>query len=174
VAHRLDDIAAAGLALGSDHCSTLADPAKRLTEVSGTTHEGHAIVVLRDVMLIVCRRQNLALVDEVDAHRLEHPRFLHVSNAHLCHHRDRDGLLDLFDHLDRAHSRDTAISADIRRNPFECHDCASPRVLGDLCLFGIGDIHDHTVLHHLGEPDLELEGLRTAASRPVSVSTLFS
>ena len=49
VAHRLDDVAAAGLALGADHRGALADPPQRLAEVARAADERHAEGVLVDV-----------------------------------------------------------------------------------------------------------------------------
>ena len=40
VAHRLDDVAGAGLALGADHARALADAPQRLAEVRRAAHEG--------------------------------------------------------------------------------------------------------------------------------------
>src|ERR1700674_4418524 len=51
VAHRFDDVAGPGLALGADHSPALADPAKGLAQVTATAHEGNAELVLVDVML---------------------------------------------------------------------------------------------------------------------------
>ena len=41
VAHRLDDVAGAGLALGADHRRALGDPPQRLAQIGGAAHERH-------------------------------------------------------------------------------------------------------------------------------------
>ena len=71
MSHRLDDVAAARFALGADHRRTFTDAPQRLAEIACAADEGHAEVVLVDVVLVVGGRQHLALVDEVDAHGLE-------------------------------------------------------------------------------------------------------
>ena len=134
---------------------------------------GRLEVVLPDVVLVVGGRQHLGLVDEVDAERLEHARLEQVADAHLRHHRNRDGLLDLLDHLDRAHARDAAFLADVGRNALERHHRAGAGVLGDLRLLGVRDVHDHAALQHLREPDLELERLRSSALRAAAVVSVL-
>ena len=89
VAHRLDDVAGAGLALGADHRRALADAAQRLAQVAAAADERHLERVLVDVVRLVGRRQHLGLVDVVDAERLEHLRLDEVADAGLGH--DRDG-----------------------------------------------------------------------------------
>ena len=178
VAHRLDDVAAARLALGADHRRALADAAQRLAEVARAAHEGRAEVVLPDVVLVVGRRQHLALVDEVDAERLEHARLDEVADAHLRHHRDRDRALDALDHLDRRTCAPRRLPCGCRRARARAPSPRGAGVLGDLRLLGRGDVHDHAALQHLGEADLELEGLRARAaprrSRCPSAALLIS
>ena len=72
VAHRLDDVAGAGLALGADHRGALADSPQRLAEVRRAADERHLERPLVDVVGLVGRRQHLGLVDVVDLERLEH------------------------------------------------------------------------------------------------------
>jgi hypothetical protein len=55
--------------------------------------------VLVDVVDVVGGREHLGLVDVVDAQRLEDLRLHKVANPGLGHDRDRDGRLDLLDHL---------------------------------------------------------------------------
>ena len=81
VAHGLDDVAGAGLALGADHRRALADAPQRLAEVAAAAHERDAERELVDVEVLVGRRQHLGLVDEVDAERLEDLRLDEVADA---------------------------------------------------------------------------------------------
>ena len=55
VAHGLDDVAGAGLALGADHRRALGDPAQRLAEVGGAADERHLERPLVDVVGLVGR-----------------------------------------------------------------------------------------------------------------------
>ena len=94
VAHRLDDVAGAGLALGADHGRALGDPPQRLAEVGGAADEGHREAPLVDVVRLVGRGEHLALVDVVDAERLEDLRLGEVPDAGLGHDRDGHRRLD--------------------------------------------------------------------------------
>jgi len=157
VGHGLDDVAAARLALGPHHGRALADAAQGLAQVAASAHEGDLEVVLVDVILVVGRREDLGLVDEVHAEGLEDLRLGEVADACLGHHRDGDGLLDLADHPRVRHPGDAPHLADVRGNPFQGHDRHRTGVLGDLGLFGVGHIHDDPALEHLGQAHLVAE-----------------
>src|SRR5205814_7485209 len=79
VPDRFDDVAGARLALAPDHRRSLVDAAKGFTQVASAAHERNVELALVDMELLIRRRQDLALVDVVDAHRLEHLRFDEVS-----------------------------------------------------------------------------------------------
>ena len=118
---------------------------------------GHGEGPLVDVVGLVGRREHLALVDVVDAERLEDLGLDEVADAGLGHDRDGDGGLDALDHLGVAHARHAAVAADVGRHPLEGHDRARPGVLGDLGLLGVDDVHDHAALQHLGQAPLHPE-----------------
>jgi hypothetical protein len=168
VAHRLDDVPAAGLALGADHGRALADATQRLAQIPAAADEGRAVGVLVDVVLLVGGGEHLGLVDEVHAELLEHARLHEVADAHLRHHRDRYHALDPLDHRDRAHASHAALAPDVRRHAFERHHRNGAGILGDLRLLGRGDVHDDAALEHLGQPDLDLEGFSRGAIAPVA------
>mmetsp|Transcript_71273 Transcript_71273/g.153746 ORF Transcript_71273/g.153746 Transcript_71273/m.153746 type:complete len:225 (-) Transcript_71273:380-1054(-) len=67
VAHRLDDVAGAGLALRADHARALGDAAERLAQVAAAADERHLELVLVHMVVLVCHRKHLALVDAVHA-----------------------------------------------------------------------------------------------------------
>ncbi len=69
-----------------------ASPRSRQPQTNGTLERE-----LVDVVLLVGRREHLALVDVVDAQRLEHLRLDEVADAALGHHRDRHRGHDLVD-----------------------------------------------------------------------------
>ncbi len=155
VAHRLDDVAGAGLALGADHRGALGDPPQRLAEVGGAADERHLEVPLVDVVGLVGRREHLGLVDVVDLERLEHAGLHEVPDPRLRHHRDADRLLDARDHLRIGHAGHAAVAADVGGHALERHHRARARVLGDLRLLGRDDVHDDAALEHLGEARLD-------------------
>ena len=153
VLHRVDDVARAGLALRPDHRRSLADAPERLAEIPAPAHERHLVVVLVDVVLFVGRREHLGFVDEIHLEGFEDPRFGEVADAAFRHHGDRHGRLDRTNLRDGRHARDPAFAADVGRNALERHHGGGARVLGDLGLLGIDDVHDDAALEHLGEAD---------------------
>ena len=155
VAHGLDDVAGARLALGADQAGALADAPQRLAEVGRAAHEGHREGPLVDVVLLVGRGEHLGLVDVVDVESLEDLGLGEVADAGLGHHRDRHGRLDLLDHLGVAHARDAAVAADVRGHPLEGHHGHRAGVLGDLGLLGVDDVHDDAAAQHVGQSALD-------------------
>ena len=72
-----------------------------------------------------------------------------------------------------AHARHAALAADVGGHPLEGHHRGGAGVLGDLRLLGRGHVHDHAALQHLGEADLQLEGLGARAAAAVAVAGLL-
>ena len=71
VPYRLYNITGACLTLRTDERSTLRNPTERFTQVSCTAHKGNLEGMLVDMMFFVCGRQDLGLVDVVNANSLE-------------------------------------------------------------------------------------------------------
>ena len=145
----LHDIARARLALGADHGRPLRDPAQRLPQIARAADERHRKGVLVDVILLVRRCEDLALIDVVDAERLQDLRLDEVPDARLCHHGDRDGSHDLLDEGGVAHARHSSRRADVRRHPLQRHDGHGSRLLGDPRMIGGHHVHDHPAFEHL-------------------------
>jgi len=169
VAHGLDDVAGAGFALGADHGGAFGYATERFTQVTTATDERNLELVLVDVIVLVSRRQNLALINVINAERFQNLGFDNVTNARLCHHRDGHSADNLLDHARVAHARDAAIFADVCRHPFQRHDSAGARFFGNARLFGSDDIHDHATLEHLRQPRLDGEG---ASISPLNFSVV--
>ena len=148
-------VAGAGLALGADHGSALFDAAQRLAQVPGATDEGHSEVLLLDVVLGICRREHLGLVDHVDSEGFEYFGLDEVADAGLGHHRDGDGIDDLLDDRGIGHAGDAAFLPDVGRHCLERHDCDCSGLLGDECLLNVRDVHDDPALLHFGEAALD-------------------
>ncbi len=154
MAHRFHDVARSGFALGADHGRALGDPAQRLAQIARAAHERHFVIALVDVVLFVGRRQHFALVDVIHAQRFQNARLGEVADARLGHHRNADLPHDLADLADGRHARHAAVFADIGRHAFQRHHRAGARLFGDHRLFGVGDVHDHAALQHLGQTRL--------------------
>ena len=123
-----------------------ASPRSRQPHTNGTLN-----CVLVDVVDLVGRREDFRLVDVVDAQRLEHLRLDEVADARLGHHRDGHRVHDPDDHRRVAHARDAAGGANVGRHALERHHGDGTGILGDLCLLGRDDVHDHAALEHLGQ-----------------------
>src|SRR5207247_778055 len=78
---RLDDVPGARLAFAANHRRALVDAPQRLAEIASPTHERDLEGVLVDVEFEVRRSQDLALVDVLDADRLEALGFARVVDA---------------------------------------------------------------------------------------------
>ena len=162
VAHSLDDVARARLALGTNHRGALGNTAQRLAQVAGTADKRDVKLGFVDVVDIVGGGENLGLIDVVDIDGLKDLRLDDVTDAALGHDGDGDGLLDALDHLGVAHARDAACGTDVGRDALECHDGAGARLLGDACLLGRGDVHDDAALEHLRELAIKFDAIGLA------------
>ena len=139
VAHGLDDVAGAGLALGADHRRALGDAPQRLAEVGRAAHERHLERPLVDVVRLVGGRQDLGLVDVVDLERLSTcastkwpMRALAITGIVTASWISRI--------LVGSAMRATPPSrADVGGHALERHHRARAGVLGDLRLLGVGD-----------------------------------
>ncbi len=107
--------------------------------------------MLVDVVVLVGGRQDLRLVDVVDAERLEHLRLDEMADPRLGHDRDADRIHDPDDHRWVGHAGDAAGLADVSGHALERHHGDGAGILGDLGLVGRDDVHDDAALEHLGE-----------------------
>ena len=155
VAHGLNHVAGAGLALGANHGSTLGDAAQRLAQVLRAAHKRHVELVLVDVVHVVGRGKHLGFVDVIDFDGLQNAGLGDVADAHLGHNRNRDGFLNALDHGRVAHTGDAAGGANISGDALQRHHRARAGILRDFRLFGRGDVHDHAALEHLGQITVE-------------------
>ena len=159
MAHGLNDVACARLALGANHRGALGNTAQRLAQVAGTADKRDVKLGLIDVIDVIGGGENLGLVDVIDLDSLKDLRLDDVTDAALGHNRDGDGLLDALDHLGVAHARDAACGTDVGRDALESHDGAGACLLGDACLLGRGDVHDDAALEHLRELAIEFDAI---------------
>jgi hypothetical protein len=110
------------------------------------------------VVGVVGGREHLGLVDVVDAQALQHLRLHEVADACLGHHRDGYRLDDAVDQVGIAHPGHATLRADVGGHALERHHRDGARILGDLRLLGIDDVHDDATLEHLGHAALDAGG----------------
>ena len=151
VAHSFYNVAAAGFALGADHCCTFPDTPERLTQVGRATNKRGLEVVLVDMVGFVRRCQDFGFIDEIDFKGLQDLGLGKVADSAFRHYRDRHRVLDLLNHIGIRHARDAAIPAYIGRYALERHYRTGPGIFRDFGLFSRRDVHDRTALQHLGE-----------------------
>mmetsp|Transcript_68940 Transcript_68940/g.202373 ORF Transcript_68940/g.202373 Transcript_68940/m.202373 type:complete len:248 (-) Transcript_68940:570-1313(-) len=113
VAHRLDDVAGAGLALRADHARALGDAAERLAQVAAPAHEGDLELVLVEVVVLVGDGEHLALVHAIHAEVLEDLRLDEVPDPDLGHDRDGHRVDNVLDHLGIGRARHALLEPDV-------------------------------------------------------------
>ena len=153
--NRFDDVAGARFALGADQARALANAPQRLAEVGRAAHERHREGPLVDVVLFVGRGEDFGLVDVVNVQGLEYLGFGEVADAGLGHDRNGHARLDRLDHLGVTHARDAPVATDVRGHSLEGHHRDRARVLGDLGLLGVDDVHDYAAAQHVREAPLD-------------------
>ena len=163
MAHRLNDVASSRLTLGAHHCGTLVDSSKRFTKILAATDERHLEAVLVEVVAIVGGGEHFGLVNVVNIKCLKDARLALVTDACLCHDRDRHSGLDPLDHVGVAHAGYSTVATNVRRDALQCHNGNGTGLLGDLRLSRGDDVHDHAALEHLGEAALRGPGRRLGA-----------
>ena len=109
------------------------------------------------MVCIVRRCQHLTLIHIVYANALQDLALDKVSYS--CFRHDGNGYsrLNFLDHSWVRHASDAPILANVCGNTLKGHDCAGACFLGDACLFGIHDIHDHAAFEHLRQASFDEE-----------------
>ncbi len=117
--------------------------------------------------------QDFGLVDKVDAQRLQNLRLDKVTDANLCHDRNRDLGDNLLDHAGVTHAGNAALGAYVGGYALEGHHGGRARVLGDTRLFSVDNVHDNAALKHLRETgfDPQRSDLCHVSSVNISVNT---
>ena len=156
--HVLDGVhhvAGTGFALGANHGRAFGDAPQGLAQIARSADKGSGEGVLVDVMELVGRGEDFALVDEVDSQMLQDLGFGKVPDTRLGHDRDGDCADNLLNQARLGHARHSALGADHRRHPFQRHDRGSAGPLGDDGLFGAHHVHDDAALKHLSQTQLQ-------------------
>ena len=120
----LDDIAGSGFALGTDHGSPLVDPAQCLAQIFGTADKGYAEIPLIDMVDIIGRGKNFALINVVDLDGFQNLCIHKLPDPAFCHYGNGNGLLDSTDHLRIAYTGNAAGCTDVCGDPLQCHNGA--------------------------------------------------
>ncbi len=151
MSYRLNDVAGAGFALCSDHGRALVDSSQRLAEVLRSAYERNLKITFINMINVVRRGENFALVDIIYLNRFENLRLSEMPDSALCHYGNRNGVLYALYHLRVAHSRHSARRAYVCGDSFKCHDRARTRRFGNLRLLGSRNVHYDSALEHLRE-----------------------
>jgi hypothetical protein len=100
-------------------------------------------------MFLIGRCKDFRFIDVIHAKRFKNLGFNKMPDTAFRHHRNRDRINDLQDHIRVRHARHAAIRTDISRHAFKRHHRACAGILRDLGLLGVHDIHDHAAFQHL-------------------------
>ena len=106
-------------------------------------------------MSLVGGGEHLGFVDVINAKCFKNLRFDKVTDAGLRHNGNRHRSLDSLDHLGVTHAGDSAVNANICRNPLKRHDGTRTSILCNPSLLRIDYIHDDSTAEHLGESTLD-------------------
>ena len=150
-----DEIACTCFTLGSNHGGTFVNTTNGFTEFGSTTHEWNFVGFLVDVEERISRCENFGLIDHVYAHGFENPCFAFVADTCLGHNWNGCAVKNALNHVRMACSSNTACLANVRWNSLECHNCNSPSIFCDSCLFCINNVHDDATLLHSGKATLD-------------------
>ena len=148
---RLNHVAGAGLALGADHRCAFPDAPEGLAQIAAAAYKRHLKIVLQDVVLFICRSQNLRLINVIDPDGFQNLRFHEMPDAALGHDRDADRVHDSEDQVGVRHAGHTALGADVCRDAFQRHDGACSGILGNFGMFGGDNVHDDAAFKHLSQ-----------------------
>ncbi len=173
VAHGLDHVTRARLAFRADHGRTLANATQRFTQIAAATHKRHLEGVLVDVVILVRRGQDFALVHIVDTNGLENLRLDKVADTRLCHHGNGHRLDNFFDHAGVRHACHATVNADVGRHALERHHSHGTRFFRNHSLVGRDHVHDHAALEHLRQTGLHLEAADFTLAVCTSICTHF-
>ena len=157
VLHGVNHVAGPGFALGADHGRALGNAPQSLAQVARAANEGGGEGVLVDVVRLVGRSEDFALVDEVHAQLLQNLRFGEVADARLGHHRNGNGLNNLLDQAWARHAGHAALGADHGGHAFQSHHRGCAGLFGDAGLLDAHHVHDDAALEHLRQTDLEAQ-----------------
>ena len=146
MAHYLHNVTGTGLAFGTDHRCTLVDTAQCFAQILGTADKRYVKLGFIDMVNIISRRKHLALVDIVNLQSLQNLCFYKMTDAHLCHNRNRNCVLNFLNQLQVAHACYAACCTDIGRNLFQCHNSAGTCCLRNTRLLQCRNIHNYAAL----------------------------
>src|SRR5215831_6914254 len=81
-----------------------------------------------------------------------------MSDPTLGHNWDTDRIHDILYSLEARSSCHSSRLSNIKRQLVQDHDCDSPRILSNLSLFDVGNIHYDSVLLHVGKATFQQSG----------------
>ncbi len=126
-------------------------------KVARAADEGRGEGVLVDVVRLIGRSENFALVDVIDSKLLQNLRFSSVTDARLGHDGNGDGLENLFDQGRASHPGHASFGADHGGHTLQSHHRCRTGLFGDARLLDAHHVHDDAALQHLGQADFQAQ-----------------
>ena len=144
--YSLNNISCTGFALCADHRRPLIDTAQCFPKIFGTANKGYVKLGFVNVVFIICRGENLRLINVINLNRLKDLRFGKVADTAFRHNGNRHSFLYPFNHFGIAHTGYAACRTDIRRDSFQSHNSTGTRRFCNLGLFRGGNVHNNAAL----------------------------
>ena len=142
----LHNVTGTGLTFGTDHGCTFVDTAQCFAQILGTADKRYVKLGFVNMVNVISRRKYLALVDIINFQRFQNLCFYKMTDAHLCHNRNGNSVLNFLNQLRVAHACYTACCTDIGRNLLQRHNSAGTCCLCDTRLLRCRNIHNYATL----------------------------
>ena len=104
VTDSLHNITRTRLTLCTNHRCTLCNTTQCLAQVACTTYEWHLKLRLINMIDIISRRKHLALINVINLYCLQNLCLRDMPDTALCHHRNRNSLLNTLNHFRVTHT----------------------------------------------------------------------
>ncbi len=137
MAHGFHHVSGAGFTLGADHGRAFANAAQGFTQVAAAANKGDFEVMLVNMMrLSSAGVKYLGFINIIHTQGFQYLRFNKMTDAAFCHNRMETDFNNSFDQTRVAHTGNSAIRANVRRNSFQCHYCACAGIFMRSCMLG--------------------------------------
>mmetsp|Transcript_10566 Transcript_10566/g.18512 ORF Transcript_10566/g.18512 Transcript_10566/m.18512 type:complete len:202 (-) Transcript_10566:44-649(-) len=148
-------IACSSFSFSANHGCSFAYSSQGLPKIATTTDKRNLELVFVDVMGFICRSENFAFIDIIDAERFQYLGFNKVTNSCFRHHWNRNSSFDSLNNSRIAHPGNAPMFSNVSWDSLQSHHCNSTSFFSNLCFVGIYYIHNYASFEHLSEPNFQ-------------------
>mmetsp|Transcript_10567 Transcript_10567/g.18517 ORF Transcript_10567/g.18517 Transcript_10567/m.18517 type:complete len:202 (-) Transcript_10567:44-649(-) len=148
-------IACSSFSFGSNHSCSFANSSQGLSEITTTADKRNFKLVFVDVIDFICRSENFAFIDIINAKSFEYLSLDKMSNSRFSHHGNRDGRFYRLDYGRVTHPGNAPMFSNVSWDSLQSHHCNSTSFFSNLCFVGIYYIHNYASFEHLSEPNFQ-------------------